>query len=221
MLPFLEAFCLISGLTFCLLAVLPSIFPSRWAGALSIIPAVFFGATFLYMTKAHLWTTKRSAFLIAILLSLLSDVLLLALIRFTIRWISAKTTVWRITVTVLMQAAIVYFLVLVPFAIPQALASEDSIPDLRQSATLMALTVMGGLNIFTGIASSVFLLTLLFVLLHRIMWPILSRLFYPLARHGIFRNRKVLLRVGIACLLFVLPLHSVAKSFFEWLAKAL
>ncbi len=219
-LPFLEVFFLIAALMFSLLAALPSIFPSRWAVALSMIPAFLYGVTFLYLTKTHLWTPKRLAFPIAMLLSLLSDVLLLALVRFTIRWISAKATAGRIAVTLLIQVAIVYFLVLIPFAIPEALAIEDSIEDFRQSTTPMALTGMGGLNIFTGLASSVFLLALLFVLLHRITWPILSRLVYPLARYEVVRNQKVMLRVGTVCLVLALPLlNESARSFIGWLLK--
>ena len=219
MLPFLEHTFLIVGVIFSLLAVLPSTLPSRWAIALSMIPAVFFGATFLYMTKAHLWTPKRWSVLGGLLLSLLSDILLLVLVRFTVRWVSAKTSVWRIAVTLLLQAGIIYFLVFVPFSIPQALPFED----FRQSTTLMTLSEMGGLNIFTGIASSVFLLTLIFVLLHRITWPILSRLFYPLARYEVVRNPKIMFRMGTACLLLALPLmhEGAVKSFVRWLAKEL
>ena len=223
MLPFLELFFLVAGLIFSLLAVLPSIFPSRWAVTLSMTPAVFFGATFLYITKAHLWTPKRWSLLGGLLLSLLSDILLLVLVRFTVRWVSAKTNIWRIAATLLMQAGIVYFLVLVPLEIPATAAEEMTLEEFRQSITLMTLTEMGGLNIFTGIASSVFLLALIFVLLHRVIWPILSRLLYPLARYEVVRNPKIMLRVGTACLLLSLPLmhEGAVKNFIKWLAKEL
>lgn len=63
---------------------------------------------------------------------LLSDVLPFILVRFTVRWVSAKTSAWRIVVTLLMQPGIVYFLVLVPFAIPAA-REEMTLEEFRQS----------------------------------------------------------------------------------------
>lgn len=214
---------LVTGLVFSLLAVLPSLFPSRWAVALSMIPAGFFGWGFLYMVIAHLWTNKGWSLFGGLLLSLLSDILLLVLIRFTVRWVSAKTSVWRIAVTLLMQAGIVYFLVLVPFVISAVVREEITLEEFRQSTTLMTLTEMGVLNISTGIASSVFLLTLIFVLLHRITWPILSRLFYPLAGYEVVRTPKIMFRMGTACVLLALSLFhpGVVKSCAEFLVKLL
>lgn len=215
---------LVTGLVFSLLAVLPSMFPSRWAVALSMIPAGFCGCGFLYMMITHLSTPpKRWSFFWALYLSLGSDILLLVLVRFTVRWVSAKTSVLRIAVTLLMQAGVVYCLVFVPFAISEAARKVMTLEEFKQSTSLMSLNEMGVLNIFTGIVSSVFLLTLIFVLLHRVTWPILSRLFYPLARYEVVRSPKIMFRMGTACVLLAVSLlhPGIVRSSAEWLVKLL
>ncbi len=124
-----------------MLGTLPSISPSRWSVALSMLPALFFGACLALIIGTHAITQRRLAFFVALILSLLSDVLLLVLIRFTVRWVLAKTSVLRTAVTLLIQVAVVYFLVLVPFGITAAYPK-----DFQQSVLLQTLGIMGGLN---------------------------------------------------------------------------
>jgi hypothetical protein len=75
-------------------------------------------------------------------------------------------------------------------------------------------------NVFTGLASSAFLLILLFVLLHKAIWPVLGKLFYALARHEVIRNRKIMASVGTGCFVFAWPLMSKPLvSVLRWLAE--
>jgi hypothetical protein len=181
-----------------------------------MLPALLFGACLAIIIGTHAITRRRLAFFGGLTLSLLSDVLLLVLIRFTVRWVLVKTSVWRTAVALMLQVGVVYFLVLVPFGIPEAALPED----FRQSPSLQALVVMGGLNLFTAIASSIFIMTLLFVLLHRVTWPILSRLLYPLARYEIMHNHTFLKSVGTACYIFAItPSLIDLKALFQLLAK--
>jgi hypothetical protein len=74
-------------------------------------------------------------------------------------------------------------------------------------------------NLFTGLASCLFLLMLLFVLLHKVIWPVLGRLFYSLARHQVIRNRKIMASTGTGCFIFAWPLmSSPIAGVLRWLA---
>ena len=206
---------LIAGLLSLLLAILPTLWHSRWAVMLTLLPIIFYMFAFVTMIGLHALNTKRLGAFVGLTLSLISDVLLLTLVRFTLRWVSAKASTWRIASAILTHLAIIYFLILVPFAIPVVLSD-----DFRQSMVLTALVIMGGLNLFTGLASSAFLLVLLFLLLHRLLWPVLSRIVYPLQRFHVIRNRKIMLSIGTACLLYSAPsLRGPAKALVEWIAK--
>lgn len=209
-----ERLSLIAGLLFSFLAILPSLWHSRWSIALSLLPVILFGFGLVFSVGTHSLKPKSSAFFVGLVLSLLSDVLLIALVRFTVRWVSEKASVSRTALAILIQVGIVYFVILVPLAIPAALPD-----DFRQSEGLMALVVMGSLNLFTALASSVFLLSLLGLLLHRVLWPVLDRILYPLARHQVIRNRKLMVPLGTGCFIFAFPLMPAAiKGILRWLA---
>jgi hypothetical protein len=137
---------------------------------------------------------------VALLLSLLSDIFLLVLVRFTLRWISTKTNASRIALAILIQAGVFVFLVVAPLV-----AGDVLIETLGPQNTFKALGTVALLNVFTGLASILFVLMLLFVLLHRVFWPALGRLFYPLARYQLIRNKTFLCSLGIVCLVFAFP----------------
>ena len=216
-----ELVVLITGLLFSFLAILPSLWHSRWAVALSLLPVIFFffGFLLVLLVRTHSLKPENWGLILGLALSLLSDVLLVGLVRFTVRWVSAKASVSRTALAILIQLSIVYFLVLVPFAIPVGF------PDFSQSVGLMALLMMGGLNIFTALASLTFVLSLLLLLplllLHRALWPVLGRIIYPLDRHQIIRNRKITVPLGSACIIYALPLMPTPiKTILQWwLAK--
>jgi hypothetical protein len=207
---------LFGGLIFLVLAILPSLFPYRWFVRLSLLPLfiVTIGPIF-ELIQTHGMPGKLQAFLAALMLSLVSDVLVLVLVRFTVRWVSAKVTIARTAFAILIQICAVYFIVLVPMGIPAALPTE-----FRDSIVLRALAGMGSLNIFTGLASATFVLTLVFVLLHRLLWPTFGRLLYPLARYQVVRNHKIMAAVGTGCFVFAFPLMpSAVKHILEWLGR--
>lgn len=212
---FLEHACLILGLIFFLLAALPSLSPSRWFVGLSLLPCLFLAAGLIYMLRTHRVSQRHVAFFAALVLSLISDILLVALVRFTVRWLSTNTSASRIALAVSMQVGLIVLLVVAPFEI-----ATNPLIDIRQRPMHQALGTIAVLNAFTGLVSSIFLLTLFFVLLHKVFWPLLSRLFYPLARYQLIRNRKIMASVGISCLIFAFPsIAASVKSILEWLAK--
>jgi hypothetical protein len=78
------------------------------------------------------------------------------------------------------------------------------------------------LNLITTFLCVLPAFVLALLLLHRITWPILSRLLSPLKRFKIVTNRKALLTIGSLCATFAFGLARVgAKDLLERLDKLL
>lgn len=205
----LSHFVLIISLICLLLAVLPALVRSRWSVALSLLPLSCVLLGLIRLITHHALDKGQVEMLVALVVSVLSDILLLALVRLTIRRVSMNPSPSRIAIAVLIQAGTIFLFIGIPW---------ETSGSLRGTTGRVVLGV-GIFNAFTGLASSGFLLILLFVLLHRVIWPVLSRLFYPLARHEFVHNRKIMAGVGTGCFIFAFPLMSshIAKV-LEWVA---
>jgi hypothetical protein len=211
-----EAVCLLGTTLFFLIGLLPSLSPSRWFVRLSLLPVYFFGfGMLLELIERPHGPHKQLAFSSALLASFLSDIFWVALVRFTVRWIIAKTNVFRIACAVLIQLGVIILLVDLPAAVGEVLIDTyGPLPAFK------AVGLVAALNVFAGLASSLFFLTLLFVLLHRVFWPVLGRVLYPLARQQVIHNRGIMLSVGTACFIFAFPsMSNAVKGVLERLAK--
>jgi hypothetical protein len=205
------------GLFFLALAVLPSLWRSFVTVSLSLIPTVLVVALTVRAIQVHRLMGIHLWFIIATVVSLLTDVLLLLVVRFTVRFISAETKVTRLALAVVLQLAIVAFMVVAPLEGSLAMIGRNP-----QHPTSMAMFVffVGVFNIFTGIASCAFVLVLLVVVLHRIAWPLLGRLIYPLARYQVIRNHKVMFEIGTGCFIFAFPLMwNWLRSLLGWVER--
>lgn len=208
-------FGLVVGFICLLLAAMPSLLPSRWTVALSLFPFMLVTAGTIQSIRLHRPFGRLLAVYIALLASFLSDVFLLALVRFVVRRISEETSVIRLAVAVLIQVGVIALLVVAPLQ-----AAGPLLVKFGQKPALMALLMLGVFNIFTGIASSVFLLVLLVVLLHKAIWPVLGRLLHSMARHQVIRNHWVTASIGTACFIFAFPqMSGPVKAVLEWIAK--
>src|SRR6266403_3251087 len=219
--PLLESITFVGGSILLTLALLPSYFTSRWFVRLSLFPVFFFWAIGLPLELIlgplgphGLHKHRQLAASAALLASFLSDVFLVALVRFSIRWIAVKTTAFRIALAVFLQAGVIMLLLFIPFGIGTTLVHE------WPSSNLGAVGMFALLNVFTGLIACTFLFVLLFVLLHKVLWPVLSRLSYPLSRYQIIRNHNVLTGIVTICYVFAFPvLPNTLNRLLEWLAK--
>lgn len=141
----------------------------------------------------------------------MSDIFLLVVVRSTLRWIATRTNVFRIVLAILVQVSVFLFLVVVPLFAASVLFDISAGTILNQISGPQVLEYVAVLNVFTGLASILFLLALLFVLLNHFFWPGLSRLFYPVARYRLIRNKVLLFSVGVTCVVSALPW---TKTFF-------
>jgi hypothetical protein len=79
--------------------------------------------------------------------------------------------------------------------------------------------VLTDYNFMTGVLCVIPAFMLLFLLLHKVIWPLLSRAIYSLYRNNVIANRKVLISVGCLCLTFALNIEQVgAKELLKLLS---
>jgi hypothetical protein len=208
-----SAFCLVLGLVLFVIAALPSVSPSRFTRIMSVLPALIFIFSLIQLVRRHLPFHENLGLLAALLISTLSDIGLLILVRQLIRWISEEVRPLKICVAILAQIVTVVLVVWAPIEISGHLAVRYGwklFPEL--------LGAIGVFNVFTAIAASAFMLTLLVVLLHRMFWPIIERLLYPMARYRIVRNHKAMATLGAACVVVAFPsLGGVFAGILGWL----
>jgi len=204
----------IAGFICLILAFLPALLAWRWCAVLSLLPSLL---SLFYLAGVMLiHRSPRTAILwcMALLFSFLSDVLSIAIIRLMIRRIASAIGIFRIAQAILLQLLCIFLLFFAPL-LPQLISSKGN-----RGVVTLALGVFAFLNISTVLLSSVFFAMLFVVILHKAFWPLIGRLIYPVARHEIVRNRKVMAGVGTACLLYAFHLvPNILKHTLESLAK--
>jgi hypothetical protein len=197
-------FLIVAGL--CLTAaVLPVLRKSSVWAWLSCAPmAVWLLLTFRLIYK-HLEYGSQLGLSIALACSIASDLLLLVLIRKSLHWIVARSTIARIIVSTTVQVVILPLLFSVPFVLPMTWW-----PNMSKSSLGLAVFMLAVFNIPTAIASLAFGISLLVVLLHRITWPFLSTWTYVLTRNEVFNKRKTIR--GISTLMIIYGLSGFVHS---------
>jgi hypothetical protein len=212
--------CLVLGFLSFVFAALPSLWPSYVSRMLSLGPILFLILVTLEAARKHLVPVhvhKMKTLFLALFISVLSDIFLLSGARLSIRWISASMRRFRILLALLLQISIVAIVTVLPWELAGPLLARNP-----NNSAAEVLLYVAGLNLFTALAASAFTLTLLLVLLHRMLWPFLDRLIYPLVRFKIFQHRKIVVSLG--GLLAFYPIVSSAtlgKVILDWLQKRL
>jgi hypothetical protein len=123
----------------------------------------------------------------ALLASVASDILLLIITRQSLRWLLFRTTLLRMTITFIIHLLIIFLV----FVLPSLALLARGI-DLFKGAFGAGVAMFALFNIPTAIAASSFVLLLLIVLLHRVTWPLFSRLAYVLTRNNVLNKRNAL-----------------------------
>lgn len=202
---------IIVGIFSLICAIIPSLVPYRPAIVLSLLPltinlsSVIITYLFTHRFMGLNWELT--------IVGVVSSAIVLFLIRYTIRRVSERATPFRIATAIMMQLLTMGLLVYGPVLVYGA--------DVRKPyATVPLMLDIIAVNLFTAVGASLFLLVLFAVLIHRVVWPILARLVYPLARYQLFRNKAKMASLGTACLIFALPaMPSMVKGMLQWAAK--
>lgn len=74
---------------------------------------------------------------------------------------------------------------------------------------LLPVYALGSANLVLALPGAMFSGLAVLMLVHRLCWPMVNRPIYALARHGIFRNRKLLIAIGIS--LWILAISPVGR----------
>lgn len=186
------------------LAAMPSLWPSPWCVGLSLIPISLFSYGVIRLMLIHApFDIQMEMFTAALIVSVLSDVFLLAVVRLTVRRVSAQTNAFNITTAILVQTAIIVLFVVGPFQTGLHLITKAGN---KPTGPAMFAIYVAVFNAFTGISCCLFIFLLLFLLLHKSIWPIFSRLFYPLARYRVILRHGLMASIGGVCILFAVPL---------------
>lgn len=212
-LSFVRSFCLIVGFMLFVIGLLPSIMPSRFSRTVSLFPVSILTAGLIQLIRFHRPIHGQLAELAALILSILSDIFVLVLVRGSIRWISKSVHPLRIGLVIFAQLTTVVFIVWAPIEISGRVAVRYGWKLLPQF-----LVGIGVFNVFTAIAACSFAIILLAVLLHRMFWPAIESLIYPLARYEVVRNHKAMAGLGAICMTFAFPvLTGAVMGCVAWL----
>ncbi len=201
------------------LAAMPSLWPSPWGVGLSLIPIslVSYGVIRLMLIHA-LFNIQTEMLIAALIVSVLADVFLLAVVRLTVRRVSAQTNTINITIAILAQTTIIILFVVGPFQTGLHLMATAGNKPTGPSMFAIYVAVF---NAFTGLACCLFIFLLLFLLLHKSIWPIFSRFLYPLARYRVILRHGLMASIGGVCILFAVPLawKPFVRNMMGWLPK--
>jgi hypothetical protein len=212
--------CLALSLMFIGLAALVVCFPRRWVAAIACLP--FWCALCLMVVFASAWSQSAAAelgragvilfqiamesLLPALVLSLISDALVLAAIRKLFSNIATSLTLGRILRSIGLLVAILLVIVPLPLLAPALLGKLNHEPG---DFVIVGAAWLAALNVVTALYCLIPVFALMVVLGHRVIWPALSRLIYPFTRFGILVNRKAMAGVGSLGLAIALDLEHV------------
>jgi hypothetical protein len=212
---------LVFAVIFALAAILPAVFASRWFVAISFFPLAIIALYFWVDISTQIAANKVPEGPIILAMSMpigvASDILLLAVVRSLVRYISINAAISRILLATVSQIMVGLVLILGPILFLIFLQVIGSNPGKMLSRGIEFVSVF---NIFSAILAFSFSLTLIAVLLHRLTWPSLGRLIYPFARYEFVRNRKFLATFGSVCIMFSFQFQASSLSgFVQMLGK--
>jgi hypothetical protein len=165
---------------------------------------------------------RITAFLIFLLgFSFVCDVFYIALTRWMLRIASAATRLPRIIGIILLNLLLGAFLVLGPAYLGLKAAvytARFNGPSFFGVAGVMFVVLGGAVNSVDLIACSVFLAFMIFILLHRLVWPVIERPLYAFARFGIIRRKRLLWAAALA-LIFARKGPALAELLRQILSK--
>ena len=124
------------------------------------------------------------------LLSLASDLLALATIKWSLGLVAAERSLLAILIRLLAVSAVVAITLCAPVLL---LLTPSNQWWWWLENILIILSLM---NASTAIYCLIPIVVFVFVLFHRALWPALSRLIFPIARFELVKNRKALAAIG-------------------------
>jgi hypothetical protein len=177
-----------------LLTLLQSLYPNRLT--ISLVWSLFIGYVCAALQDSHRTSRIAAALSLGLLISVISDIFLILWTRWALASVSKKLTVGGIFRCIVRFGGYTCILALLP--LPVIIAIRMHLPEFISFIFVAAILF----DFSTAMLSLIPVLALLVVLAHRVFWPAVSRLVYPLARYGIFKSRKLLGAASGVCFSF-------------------
>jgi hypothetical protein len=165
------------------------------------VPSVMAVTMFVVATSYYIADSGESIaladalfFALALVCGIAADLLFVTFVRATLAFVQKATAV-RITITVVAHAVVATFLTIglialhgwhveIDFNVPYV---ESYYVSWRRLAAMVASS-----DLFVLPVAMLFVFVAITLLLHRLLWPVLSRPLYSVQRYGIFAHRRVL-----------------------------
>jgi hypothetical protein len=203
------------GAILLVLGILPAIKRSVVTICLSLIPCLIIVPALVKAVLNHQRAGDSIALLLGLLLSFFCDVGMLVAVRISLRSLTQENRIPRILMAIAVQVTVIALLVVLPFEMGGRLLTKYG-----QAPLLIGFGILAIFNIFTALAAALFLLTLLFVLLHRLFWPMLDRIIYPVAARRLLADSTVMTTFGTACIALASPMvWHVLKALADLVGK--
>jgi hypothetical protein len=192
--------------TFLLLSRL-SVLQKRYARIPTIVIVVLLSLLVtLYLSSYESMSHTMSTQPMLLSLSFSSDYIAIVIMRKLFSSMSDEPSTAKITFTMVLLVLLSCLLIILPIALLFLMQQFDLLEsDLAGDAELE----MGMLNFTTSLLCFIPAILMLVLLLHKIMWPLLSRLLYPLASRRVITDKKILIPVGALALTFAFNLQHV------------
>jgi hypothetical protein len=141
---------------------------------------------------------NQMSVLAGLLIGIISDILVLGAVRFSVRLIGTTARLKEILFALLVQVGALILIVVVPFELSTPLLAAN-----KESVGAKVLLSSMLFDFFTVIGVGAFLSLLAIAILHRVFWPMLSRIVYSIARFKpLQNNRKTFAAIGVVCVLY-------------------
>jgi hypothetical protein len=125
--------------------------------------------------------------------SFVCDVIFIALTRRLLRWAGQMTSFFRVLAVIVLNFLLAVFLVM-PLFLAGAFAVQA---HEEQKALILPFALIGFSNLFDVVLSSFFVFLTLMLLIHRVLWPLLSRTLFRMQDIGTKGRRAILSAVGL------------------------
>jgi len=226
--PQLVLFLLAITVLFLSLATVVIKYPRRWISILTCVPIVpILSVVTVWMIRNEgaflgiegsisVYALMLSLFIIVACISLASEVLSLAVIRKLFASVATSSTAFHIARATGFVGGLLFVICGAPLYIGNRLTASDS--DLL-SVIGVLLFDSSLLNFTTVIYCALPMCVLILLLVHKAIWPTMSRVLYPLSRYKLLTNQKAMTALGCLAWTFAFNIEQVgAKELLKLLS---
>jgi hypothetical protein len=220
--------CLAIGVIFLAQAAVVIRYPRHWVILLCCLPIVFSLASVLYLVlflaeligRQHIvgfFASVVIAIPSALCYSIASDIMSVIAIRRIFASAAKSWTPLEMLKSIGLLGGVLYSFVLCPAYIGFRFLSSRN-QDISDISMLLVLFEF--LNVTNVFYCALLMCVFVLLLLHKAIWPVLSRMIYPISRYKLLLNRKVMVSSGCLALTFAFNVERVGfKQLLELLSK--